>query len=63
VNVRLVAVACCLALSSAACGADDEEPAAPALDGEPQVLTEDFQPARINVRVRDNAVARVEFMG
>jgi hypothetical protein len=33
------------------------------LDGEPQALTEDFQPARINVRVRDGVVAGVEFMG
>ena len=33
------------------------------LDGEPQALTEDFSPARINVRVRDGIVTRVEFMG
>jgi hypothetical protein len=33
------------------------------LDGEPQALTEDFSPARINVRVRDGIVRRVEFMG
>jgi hypothetical protein len=33
------------------------------IDGEPQALTEDFQPARINVRVRDGVVAGVEFMG
>ena len=33
------------------------------LDGEPQALTEDFSPARINVRVRDGVVTRVEFMG
>jgi hypothetical protein len=33
------------------------------LDGEPQALTEDFQPARINVRVRDGVVTAVEFMG
>jgi hypothetical protein len=33
------------------------------LDGEPQVLTEDYAPARINVRVRDDVVTRVEFMG
>ena len=33
------------------------------LDGEPQVLTEDYPPARINVRVRDNVVTGVEFMG
>jgi hypothetical protein len=33
------------------------------LDGESQVLTEDFQPARINVRVRDGVVTGVEFMG
>jgi len=33
------------------------------LDGEPQALTEDFSPARINVRVRDGVVTRLEFMG
>ena len=33
------------------------------LDGESQVLTEDFQPSRINVRVQDGVVTRVEFMG
>ncbi len=33
------------------------------LDGEPQVLTEDFSPARINVRVRDDVVTGVAFMG
>jgi hypothetical protein len=33
------------------------------LDGEGQVLTEDFQPARINVRVDDGVVSGVEFMG
>jgi hypothetical protein len=33
------------------------------LDGEPQVLTEDFQPARINVRVVGGLVSAVEFMG
>jgi hypothetical protein len=33
------------------------------LDGEPQVLTEDYSPARINVGVRDDVVRRVEFMG
>jgi hypothetical protein len=33
------------------------------LDGDPQALTEDFQPARINVRVRDGVVTGVEFMG
>jgi hypothetical protein len=33
------------------------------LDGEAQVLTEDFQPARINVRVRGGVVTRLEFMG
>jgi hypothetical protein len=33
------------------------------LDGEAQVLTEDFQPARINVRVRDGVVTRLDFMG
>jgi hypothetical protein len=33
------------------------------LDGEPQALTEDYAPARINVRVRDGVVTRVEFMG
>jgi hypothetical protein len=33
------------------------------LDGEAQILTEDFQPARINVRVRDGVVTGVEFMG
>lgn len=33
------------------------------LDGEPQVLTEDYLPARINVRVRDDVVTRIEFMG
>jgi hypothetical protein len=33
------------------------------LDGEPQALTEDFSPARINVRVRDDVITRVEFMG
>lgn len=33
------------------------------LDGEPQALTEDYAPARINVRVRADVVRRVEFMG
>jgi hypothetical protein len=33
------------------------------LDGEAQVLTEDFQPARINVRVRGGVITRLEFMG
>jgi hypothetical protein len=33
------------------------------LDGEPQALTEDYSPGRINVRVRDDVVRRVEFMG
>jgi hypothetical protein len=33
------------------------------LDGESQALTEDFQPARINVRVDDDVVTGVEFMG
>lgn len=33
------------------------------LDGKSQALTEDFQPARINVRVQDGVVTRVEFMG
>jgi hypothetical protein len=33
------------------------------LDGEPQALTEDHSPGRINVRVRDDVVRRVEFMG
>ena len=33
------------------------------LDGEPQILTEDFSPSRINVRVRDDAVTGVAFMG
>jgi hypothetical protein len=33
------------------------------LDGEPQALTEDFQPARINLRVRGGVVTAVEFMG
>jgi hypothetical protein len=33
------------------------------LDGEPQILTEDYSPARINVRVADGVVAGVEFMG
>ena len=33
------------------------------LDGESQALTEDFQPARINVRVDDGVVTGVEFMG
>jgi hypothetical protein len=33
------------------------------LDGEPQALTEEFQPARINVRVRDGVVSVLEFMG
>jgi hypothetical protein len=33
------------------------------LDGEPQALTEDFSPARINVRVEDDVVTGVEFMG
>jgi len=32
-------------------------------DGQDQVLTEDFQPARINVRVDDGVVTGVEFMG
>jgi hypothetical protein len=32
-------------------------------DGEPQVLTEDYSPARINVRARDGVVTGVEFMG
>jgi hypothetical protein len=117
--MRLLAIACCLALGGAAgCGGDEEErPAAPdrddpvsapadpapdagdptpprvcrrlgrrlvgaaladareraqrrgctlrvaVLDGEPQALTEDFQPARINVRVRDGAVTGIEFIG
>jgi hypothetical protein len=33
------------------------------LDGEPQMLTEDFSPGRINVRVRDDVVTGVAFMG
>jgi hypothetical protein len=33
------------------------------LDGESQALTEDFQPARINVRVDDGVVTGLEFMG
>jgi hypothetical protein len=33
------------------------------LDGEPQALTEDYSPARINVAVENGAVTRVEFMG
>jgi hypothetical protein len=33
------------------------------IDGEPQALTEDFSPARINVRVRDGVVTAVAFMG
>ena len=33
------------------------------LDGEPQALTEDFSPARINVRVRGGVVTGVAFMG
>ena len=33
------------------------------LDGEQQMLTEDFQPARINVRVADGVVTGVAFMG
>jgi hypothetical protein len=33
------------------------------LDSEDQMLTEDFQPARINVRVRDGVVTGLEFMG
>ena len=33
------------------------------LDGEPQVLTEDYAPARINVRVRGDVVTGVKFMG
>jgi hypothetical protein len=33
------------------------------LDGESQALTEDFQPARINVRVEDGVVTGLEFMG
>jgi hypothetical protein len=33
------------------------------VDGEGQALTDDFQPARINVRVDDGAVSGVEFMG
>ena len=33
------------------------------LDGEGQILTEDFQPARINVRVHGGVVTAVEFMG
>ena len=32
-------------------------------DGRALALTEDFQPGRINVRVRSGAVAGVEFMG
>jgi hypothetical protein len=32
-------------------------------DGEPQALTEDFSPSRINVRVRRGVVTGVEFMG
>ena len=32
-------------------------------DGTPQALTEDFSPARINVRVRRGVVTGVEFMG
>ena len=32
-------------------------------DGRALALTEDFQPARINVRVRAGTVAGVEFMG
>jgi hypothetical protein len=33
------------------------------LDGEGQILTDDFQQARINVRVHDGVVTDVEFMG
>jgi hypothetical protein len=33
------------------------------LDGQGQILTEDFQPARINVRVEGDVVTAVEFMG
>ena len=33
------------------------------LDGESQALTEDFQPARINVKVDDGMVTGIEFMG
>jgi hypothetical protein len=33
------------------------------LDGEGQILTDDFQQARINVRVHDGVVTGVEFMG
>jgi hypothetical protein len=115
--MRLLAIACWLALGAAGCEDDSEQPAAPpgdqpvsspadpappageptppkvcrrlgrrlvgdalddagaraerrgctlrvaVLDGEPQALTEDFQPARINVRVRNGVVAGVEFMG
>jgi hypothetical protein len=32
-------------------------------DGRHLALTEDYQPARINVRVQDGVVAGVEFMG
>jgi hypothetical protein len=32
-------------------------------DGEPQALTEDYSPARINVRVRRGVVTGIEFMG
>jgi hypothetical protein len=33
------------------------------IDGEPQALTEDYSPGRINVRVRDGVVTAVAFMG
>ena len=33
------------------------------LDGVGQVLTDDFRPTRINLRVDDGIVTRVEFMG
>jgi len=33
------------------------------LDGEPQMLTEDYSPARINVKVRGGVVRAVAFMG
>jgi hypothetical protein len=33
------------------------------IDGEPQALTEDFSPARINVRVRDGVITAIAFMG